>query len=118
MRLRKNPRPSDIQHSSLGYSLQVGETGFEIAADHLVHVRKDAHDLRNVGAGAVHGPGDGRRVALGLDRKFSRILALERLDEVKLDGDLRWLRRVDDLHPSLADLAVALPGIRRSLARR
>src|SRR3954451_9762006 len=39
-------------------SFQVDEPGFEIGADHLVHVHKGTHHLRDVWARAVHRPGD------------------------------------------------------------
>lgn len=39
-----------------GDRLQVGKTGFELIANHAVHIKKYVHQLRHVGA--VHGPGD------------------------------------------------------------
>src|SRR5260370_28025868 len=52
-----------------GDGLQIGKSGVEVLADHPVHADEDADDLRDVGRGTVHGPGDGRRVAFWLERE-------------------------------------------------
>src|SRR6266542_3205671 len=105
-----------ISRLLFGHGLHVGKAGLEFLADHLVHADEYANDFRNVGTGAVHAPGDIRGVAFGLERKFGRVMALDWLDEIQLDRDLRWRRCLRDLHAPLADLVVAFPRIHGALA--
>src|SRR5206468_10007691 len=95
---------------------QVGETGLEILADHIVHVDKDAHQLRDVRTAAVHCPRYIRRVALRDERELGRVVALKRPDEIQLDCDARGMRGIRTLHATLANLAVAVPFVHGALA--
>src|ERR1043166_2134937 len=69
--------------------LEVGETGGEIVADHLVHIHEDAHHLEYERTRPVHRPGDGRVVA-GIvagrvEGEFGGVVAFERLQEIEPD---------------------------------
>src|SRR5438552_5046942 len=90
--LRKTVRAMRIRRLLFSNGLHIGKAGLEFLADHLVHADEYANDFRNVGTGAVHAPGDIRGVPFGLEGKFSRVVALDRLDEIQLDRDLRWWR--------------------------
>src|SRR5882762_8995081 len=116
--LQKAVRVMRTRRLRFSDGLQIGETGLEVLADHLVHADEHAHDLRHVWTGAMHSPGDARRVAFRLEREFCEVVGFERLDEIQLDRDFRWWRCIGDLHAPLADLAVTLPRIHRALAAR
>src|SRR6267378_1521222 len=100
----------------LSNGLQVGKSGLEILADHAVHIDEDSYELRDVGHGALHGPGDVGRVTLGFQREFDDVLGFERLDEIQLDGDLGRSNRLRDFHAPLADVPVAFPCVYGALA--
>src|ERR1700748_1941474 len=62
--------------------LEVGETGGEIVADHLVHVHEQPHHLEDERTRPVHRPGDGGAVACvvagRIEGEFGGVMAFER----------------------------------------
>src|SRR5436190_22836249 len=75
--------------SFLRDGLEALQAGFEIAADHLVHVDHCVHDLGEIRAGTIDRPGDSRAVSLGDGGELGGVVRLERTDEVELDQHLR-----------------------------
>lgn len=114
--LRSRPRALGARRLPFSHALQIGKAGLEVPADHLVHVEEDPHDLRDEGAGAMHGPRDVGGAARGLQRELGDVVPFERLDKIQLNHDLGRRRGFRDLHASRPDVAVAFPRVQGTLA--
>ena len=91
--------------------------GFEILADHVVHVDEHLHHLGHERRRTVHRPGDQRGIALRHKGELGGVVTFERLEKIQLDENFRRLR-VKNFHAARADIFIAVPRIDRALAAR
>src|SRR6266705_563744 len=88
----------------------------ELAADHLVAVDEDGHELADEGLPAAHRPRDGGRPAVRLQRELNRVSGFHGLQHFELHSDPGGWRGIGDLDAAFADFAVAAPGVGGALA--
>src|SRR5262249_10935026 len=102
----------ELPGAVLGDRLEARETGLQVAAHPLFPVDDPTHDPRQQREWPLHLPGHARAADVGRERERRAVATRERLDELQVDRDTCAWRRLGDLHPAFADVAVALPFVR------
>src|SRR5262245_49556169 len=98
--------------------LHLGEALFELAADHFVHAHEEADGLWDEGVFAIHGPGHNGVISTGSKRELSRADTGKWFHEFEVNADEVVRPALGNFHSALTHLAVASPGVNRTLARR
>src|SRR3984893_14305312 len=74
------------------------------------------NDLAQERDGSIHVPDHVGRPAVWFHLELGDVVSFEWANEIELDDDLRWRRRIGDFHSPLTDILVAIPGIYGALA--